>query len=473
MLAMMNLNFTQRLFFPIFLTSILAVFIMASSERYSFEHGLLEYVNRANAKSLEGLVSKLAKAYEENGSWDFLRGNQSTWLQLQRTHFKRLEHEFRARELGGKTGKLMPPGVRIGPRLTLLNADKEIVIGNLSPDPAGAQLPIVSNSHTIGWLNVNPSTHLTDAVAIKFQEKQINTGYIIGIFCVFLAAIVAVVMAKHLSAPVKRLAAATRALTAGDYKIRIDESRPDTDDMGRLQRDFNFLANTLEKNENTRRQWIADISHELRTPIAVLRGEVEALQDGVRKADEKNLKSLHGEILHINQFIEDLYQLSMSDIGALNYRKEEVNLAEMLDASVESFSDKLDQQNITIKIDLDACRSTIVFADQQRMRQLFSNFFQNTLRYTDPGGQLNIWCEKKNDLIIINWQDSSPGVGDEILPQLFVRLFRTEESRSRQTGGAGLGLSICKNIVEAHEGDISVQHSPLGGLWFKIKLPSQ
>ena len=468
----MHLNLTQRLFFPILLTSMLVVVIMGVGVRYSFHYGFLEYVNRANVQSLEGLVNSLADTYEAEGSWEFLRGNQSTWLQLLRSHFIRLEHEFRARELDGESGKLMPPGVRMEPRLTLMDENKNIVIGNLYPDPHGAQLPIVRNEIIIGWLHINPSTHLTDAVAIQFAEQQFSSGYWIAIICVLLAAAAAMILARHLSVPVKLLAQATRALTAGDYFTRIEETRPIEDDMGRLQRDFNSLANTLEKNENTRRQWIADISHELRTPIAVLRGEIEALQDGVRECSKDNLKSLHLEILHVNQIIEDLYQLSMSDIGALNYKKEDMDLSQAMDEAVSSYKETLKQQNIFLKFNSKSCGDTKIFADPQRLHQLFTNFMQNTLRYTNPGGQLEIWCENTAKHVTIHWRDSAPGVSDELLPQLFVRLFRTEESRCRQTGGAGLGLSICKNIVDAHEGEISVQHSPLGGLWFITKLPT-
>jgi two-component system sensor histidine kinase BaeS len=450
----------------------LVVIIMGIGVRYSFHIGFLEYVNLANVRSMEGLAHSLADAYETENSWDFLRGNQSAWLQILRSHFKQLEHEFRARELEGSTGKLMPPGVRIGPRLTLMDRNKSIVIGSLSLDPNGALLPITSNNNIVGWLHINPSNNLTDAVAIQFEEQQFNSGYWIAIICVFLAAGAAMILARHLSIPVKLLAQATRALTAGDYTTRIEETRPDKDDMGRLQRDFNSLANTLEKNENTRRQWIVDISHELRTPIAVLRGEIEALQDGVRECSKDNLESLHMEILHVNQIIEDLYQLSMSDIGALNYKKEDVELSKAMDDAVSSYKETLKQQNISLKFDMNSCGTSKIFADPQRLYQLFSNFMQNTLRYTDPDGQLEIWCEKSDKHVTINWRDSAPGVSDELLPQLFVRLFRTEESRCRQTGGAGLGLSICKNIVDAHDGEISVQHSPLGGLWFITRLPT-
>lgn len=467
----MYLTLTQRLFLPILFTSIFLVFIMAVSVRYSFHQGFLEYVNHSNVKSVEGLISGLAEVYEQQNNWEFLRGNSPAWKNLQKLHFKKLEREYAEHDLSSKEGKLVPPRVRIGPRLTLLDAEEEIVVGNPTPDPSGILLSIVSKGKTVGWLNINPSTNLSSAVDIKFKEQQMDAVYIVVFVCVFIAIVVAIILARHLGVPVKRLGEATRVLTAGDYSTRAEETYPHVDDMGRLQRDFNFLANTLQKNEDSRRQWIADISHELRTPIAVLRGEVEALQDGVRDANEESLKSLHSEILHISQIIDDLYQLSMSDIGALNYRKEELNIAQLLEDTISSFNENLAQQNIAAKIDLDTCLSKNIFADQQRLRQLFTNLMQNTLRYTNAGGELKVWCEARENELTINWQDSEPGVSDEILPQLFERLFRTDESRCRQTGGAGLGLSICKNIVEAHDGKIRAQHSPLGGLWFTIELP--
>ncbi len=469
---MMNLSLTKRLFLPIFLTSILAVFLMAVGERYSFQRGLLEYVNNVDVRNVHGLVDTLRGHYKDKGDWEALRGNRTAWQQFLTEHFARLKHEFLERELSGQPSETPPPGGTIGVRLTVLDHNEQIVIGNAELRPDATRIPIVHDGKTVGWLHMNPETHLTDAVAIKFQEKQLNTMYLVGGVVLFLAAAVAMTTARILSRPIVHLVKATRTLTAGDYKVRIDLTRSPEDELGRLQRDFNTLANTLEKNETSRRQWIADISHELRTPIAVLRGEVEALQDGIRAVDEKSLKSLHGEIMQINQFIEDLYTVAMSDIGALNYRKEDVNLTSLLDEMIESYRGKLDQRQIAVSADFNNCRDAKVFGDQQRLHQLFANMFQNTLRYTDPGGRLEIWCEKGPRQVTIQWRDSAPGVDDAVLGKLFDRLFRTEQSRCRETGGAGLGLTICKNIVDAHDGQMTVQHSPLGGLWFTIVLPT-
>lgn len=469
----MNLSLTKRLFLPIFLTSIVAVCLMAVGERYSFQRGFLEYVNNMDVRNVHGLVDTLRGHYEDKGNWEWLRGDRTAWQESLNEHFKRLKHEFIERELSGKHSGLPPPGGTIGVRLTLLDAGEQVVVGNANMRAGATRLPIVHDGQTVGWLHMNPETHLTDAVAIEFQEKQLNTMYFVGGLVLFLAAAAAVTTAKLLSKPIVNLAKATRALTAGDYRIRIDLTRSPADELGLLQRNFNTLANTLEKNESMRRQWFADISHELRTPISVLRGEIEALQDGVREVNERSLRSLHGEIMQVNQFIEDLYTVAMSDIGALNYRKEQVNLGALLDEMIESHRAKLDQHQITVSAGFRDCLDEKVFGDPQRLHQLFANMFQNTLRYTDPGGRLEIWCEKSARQVAIQWRDSAPGVDDAVLCRLFDRLFRAEQSRCRQSGGAGLGLTICKNIVEAHDGQISVQHSPLGGLWFTITLPTQ
>jgi two-component system sensor histidine kinase BaeS len=357
----------------------------------------------------------------------------------------------------------------LGLRLALLNADKEFVAGNRQyGDDAVLKPIIIASGETVGWLSITPSSELVDTVDIQFKEQQNNTAIIISYISIFFAAVVAVLFAQHLLRPIKLLVDATREVTAGKFDTRIEVTG--VDEIGQLQQDFNSLARTLEKNEQSRRQWIADISHELRTPMAVLLGEVEALQDGVRKPSLQNLQSLHSEIVRVNQLIADLYQLSMSDIGALDYRKEPIEIADVLERVVTTFADKLRSTGIDVSIE--CIHSPWIFADSQRVFQLFSNLLQNTLRYTNEGGRCVISCEYADQRVTVNWQDSAPGVPDHLLEHLFERLFRAEESRSRASGGAGLGLAICKNITEAHDGEITVHHSPLGGLWFQITFPA-
>jgi two-component system sensor histidine kinase BaeS len=231
------------------------------------------------------------------------------------------------------------------------------------------------------------------------------------------------------------------------------------------------MAMTLEKHEKERSQWVADISHELRTPIAVLRGEIEALLDGVRTITPERVRSLYAEVLRLHRLVDDLYQLSLSDIGALTYRKENIDLARVLTESLEKYRPEFGQKGISLNASIPESADITVFADEERLIQLFANLLENSLRYTDERGELAVSLLSGKDLAVIEFQDSKPGVPDKDMSRLFDRLYRVEGSRSRKTGGAGLGLAISKNIIEAHGGTISAHQSSLGGLLIRVTLP--
>ncbi|MGD8567494.1 MAG: ATP-binding protein [Gammaproteobacteria bacterium] len=468
----MKIGITLKLFLAFFVTSIIVIVVMTVAVRYSFQSGFLDYVNRVEVERLHTLARTIAQEYEKNGDWKFIKYKRGIWHRLIISHLRSSRGvSFKLENLPEDNGEQTLDLTDLGLRLALLNADKEFVAGNRQYGDDAVLKPIViASGETVGWLSITPSTELVDTVDIQFKEQQNNTAILISYISIFFAAMVAVVFAQHLLKPIKQLVDATRALAAGRFNTRINVNG--VDEIGQLQNDFNSLAHTLERNEQSRRQWIADISHELRTPMAVLLGEVEAIQDGVRQASYNNLESLHSEILRVNQLIDDLYQLSMSDIGALDYRKEPVELGDVLEKVITTFKDKLRERGIEAHIDYDPSQSLVIFADAQRLFQLFSNLLQNTLRYTNAGGRCEITCKRTHQEVTVNWQDSEPGVPDHLLENLFERLFRAEESRNRESGGAGLGLAICKNITEAHDGEISVRHSPLGGLWFQVRFPA-
>jgi two-component system sensor histidine kinase BaeS len=280
--------------------------------------------------------------------------------------------------------------------------------------------------------------------------------------------VISALLARHLLKPVNALAKGTAKLATGNFAVRL---RTDSkDELGRLAMDFNSLAQALERAETLRRQWVADISHELRTPLSILRGEVEALQDGVRECSRVTLRSLHVEILHLSKIVDDLYTLALSDIGSLNYAREIVDIEELIQSIVSGFRTKLDNKKIMLRYEPDA--EKFVYADRQRLGQLFRNIVENTLRYTDAPGKLVIRTEANKEFVIVHFEDSAPGVPETELEHLFERFSRVEMSRNRESGGAGLGLAICRKIVEAHEGEISAQQSELGGLHIKIRLPA-
>ncbi|MGQ3054344.1 MAG: ATP-binding protein, partial [Roseateles sp.] len=202
-----------------------------------------------------------------------------------------------------------------------------------------------------------------------------------------------------------------------------------------------------------------------------MHGELEALEDGVRRLDAQALRSLQGEVATLHKLVDDLHELSLADVGALSYRKTDLDLRTLIDGTAGAFRERINGSGLALQLELPD-QPLPAFGDERRLRQLFSNLLENSCRYTEAGGALRISARREGAHAVIDVQDSAPGVTPEQLPRLFERFFRAEASRSRRSGGAGLGLSICQRIVQAHEGRIEARPSPLGGLWLRVELPS-
>jgi two-component system sensor histidine kinase BaeS len=243
------------------------------------------------------------------------------------------------------------------------------------------------------------------------------------------------------------------------------------DELGQLAADFNQMAQTLERYEGMRRQWISDISHELRTPLSIIRGEIEAMQDGIREFNKPALDSLHAEVLTLAKIIGDLHELSMADSGALHFDWQPIHPALVLQDTLNLYRERLGKRRITISEELDNNHNRRVSGDERRLRQLFSNIFENSLRYTDSPGSLLVGstCFEKD--LTISIEDSGPGVPPEALERIFDRLYRVDFARTRCGEGSGLGLSICKMIVEAHQGKIRAEVGATGGLKIIVSFP--
>ncbi len=329
---------------------------------------------------------------------------------------------------------------------------------------------LTNNGRVISYLLIPPKKKLSNAHQLSFVRQQELAMLLIVAIILFLSIFFSLIVARRLVRPINTLAKGLHQLSRGDYTVRVPVAS--SDELGQLANDFNALALVLLHNEESRQQWVADISHELRTPLAILRGEIEALQDGIRPADGKALDSLHAEIMRLGRLVDDLYQLSLFDVGALTCRKDPVDPIAILQQVTALFRDEFERKKIAVSISLPpAPNAIVVLGDAERLHQLFANLLENSLKYTHPEGKLEIAGKYGNGEFQLVFQDSCPGVPLSEHEKLFDRLYRVEASRHRSTGGMGLGLTICRNIIKAHEGTISACASPLGGLQINISLP--
>lgn len=475
----MHVSIKYKLLLTILAAISLVVISIHLVGQWNFHRGFIQFVNASEQSRLEQLAGELQNLYAEEGNWDSLRDRPALWVSLLRgsdhnrplpTHLR--DHRDKPpRDLRRPVPRNLPPDKlrHYEARVVLLDASQDVLFGFPHMFEEIEYTPLKHNGTIIGQLGLAPQKQLVDTLQLQFLKEQKATFGLIALGIVLFAALLTMPITSRLVRPVKTLAAATRELTRGNYKVRTPVNTED--ELGQLTRDFNRLADTLEQNEQARRQWVADISHELRTPLAVLRGEIEALQDQVREVTPQTLKALHGEVMQLNRLICDLYELSMSDLGALTYKKEMIAPIVILKKTIEIFQPRLNDHKLSMDINLSAGAGLKILADQERLQQLFANLLENSLRYTEPGGRLEVRSENSDSQLVIHFLDSEPGVAEGDLKNLFDRLYRVESSRNRAVGGAGLGLSICRNIVEAHGGNIEAKQSPHGGLWINISLP--
>jgi len=250
--------------------------------------------------------------------------------------------------------------------------------------------------------------------------------------------------------------------------VRMSDRNEET--LREANQQLEIARDTAETAKEETRQFLAMISHELRTPLAILQNEVELLSDGIRQPTSDNLQSLQEEITHFTRLINDMFEISLSDINSLSYEKETIDLQELLDKTVSQFEAMFADKDIIIQ-QSESDNAMLYWGDSQRIRQVFFNILKNSCNYTNSSGKLRVNCRIVENCYIIEFSDSQPGLTDHALEKIFQRFFRGESSRNRATGGAGLGMAICQNIMLEHKGIIAATHSDLGGICIRLKFP--
>jgi two-component system sensor histidine kinase BaeS len=311
-----------------------------------------------------------------------------------------------------------------------------------------------------------------------FVARQSSFVIWTGVAGLAIALLLSWLLARRWFAPIEALTQGAQRIAQGRLDARV--AVRGNDELALLGRTFNDMAERLDRIESSRRAWLADVAHELRTPLAAMRAEIEALQDGVRSFDDKTALRLHRQVMRLGQLVDDL-RSSMRERDEASPVLVPVFPLAVLKEALALARERFAQRSITVDTtDVDALarrHQPVALGDARRLHQAFMNMLENTLSYTDTGGRLRIGARVEGrdgrDWLVLHFDDSPPGVPTEELPRLFDRLFRGEASRSRALGGSGLGLAICRATIEMHGGSIEAAPSPLGGLRLAVTLPQE
>lgn len=395
----MKIGVTHKLFLVILTAAGLAVISSALIMQLSLGRGFLRFVNTMDKTGISRLAAELEGSYRTEQSWEFLLRDPARWRQLVAAS---LPEAPPPEGFDGDKPRPLPPHLarHFGQRLFLLDADRKALIDNGKVPADNAMTALRHQGKVVGYLGLLPRSDIADAPHQRFLREQKSAFALIAGAVVLLSALFSLLLARRLVRPLGELALATHQLAAGSFTVRVPVTSQD--ELGQLAGYFNSLALALEKSELIRQQWFADISHELRTPLAILRGEVEALQDGIRQPNRESINSLHDKVQRLGRLVDDLYQLSLSDAGALTYRKTGLDLAEVLEETIALYRGEFLSKDILLEVALPETGGASVFGDKERLQQLFSNLLGNSLKYTDGGGTLKITLQRESGIVALD-----------------------------------------------------------------------
>lgn len=304
---------------------------------------------------------------------------------------------------------------------------------------------------------------------------RINQAVIIGGGVALIAALViGFVVFRAVTHPIDQLSRAAHALARGDLSARVaaqpQPSRLGDDELTELSATFNVMAGSLQKAETLRRDMTADIAHELRTPLAVMRGNLEAMLDGVYPPDAEHLQPVLNQVHLLTRLVEDLRTLALAEAGQLPLTKRPTDLSRLIETTLTSFQANAEAQRVTLTAHPIETLATIDI-DPDRIQQTVGILIANALRHTPADGSITVALRRDHSRAIIEVADTGAGIPPDDLPHIFERFYRADKSRSRESGGSGLGLAIAKGIVQAHGGSISATSEVGQGTVVRFTLP--
>jgi two-component system sensor histidine kinase BaeS len=335
--------------------------------------------------------------------------------------------------------------------------------------------PVHANKQVIGLARMRPAITARNGAEANFLRDQYALIAIGSLVLMLLALLTATSLARRWTRPLAAVQEATRRLAQGELSIRVPHS-PNlggrSDEIGDVIRNVNRMAESLQKMEAARRRWLADISHELRTPLTVLRGDIEALHEGVRPLKPEGIEVLHEEVLRLSRLVDDLHALAISDLQKLPCQMVDDDAVAMVQRLQARYAGRALAAGLSLRVHWPADLLVLnVHWDVGRIEQLMANLLENSLRYTHSPGQVHVRLDSVENQIKLVVEDSAPGIASDQLPQLFEPLFRGDTARHSASGGSGLGLAICQVIAQAHGGQLTASISELGGLRMSCQLP--
>jgi signal transduction histidine kinase len=400
------------------------------------------------------LVESLGIYYQVNGSWTGVEGTLLPDYNPPKPENGPPRESFFS--LADQSGKIVlaGPGYYLGEQV--------------SSTDLGHGLPIQVEGKTVGTLVMGRAPFERNPREEEFIQRTSLMLVYSAVGASVVALVLGILLSRTLTRPIRELTEATQAVAGGNLGLQV--SVRSRDEMGELAASFNKMSVDLARSTDARKQMTADIAHELRTPLSLILGHAEAVHDGVLPPSRENFEIIREEAVRLEHLVDDLRILSLADAGELSIHLQEVAPQKLMNDIHATYLHIAGRKDVKIELEV-ASELPALNIDPGRMTQVLTNILDNALRHTPEGGQIKLSARKVQDGVELSIQDSGPGIAGEDVNRIFQRLYRTDSSRHRNDGGSGLGLSIARSIVLAHNGQIWAESAPGQGLTVTIKLP--
>lgn len=448
-----GISFTKKITLAFLAISLLTILSAVGILSFVWEQHFQEYTAENVQRTAESLADSVARDYETSGDWyRALSGvssasslNEALHVQVRKTDGTIVYNDSDEDDAAlGSVG---------------FNAEHDNV----------ASADIVVNGETIGavLVRVAGSEKLLTQADEEFRQKSYQAMVIAAVLAVGIAIIGGMVFARKLVAPIKRITKATQALKEGDYSART--GMRGGDEIARLGRTFDLMADSIEANRKMERQLVTDVAHELRTPLMAIQSTVEAMIDGVFKADEERLETLNSEVRRLSRLVNAILQLSRLENGSTRINKQKIDLNDVAEGVVGTHQAYIEDSGLNFKFNSEP--GIYVNGDTDLLRQVTANLISNAVRYTPEGGTITVSTHKGELMGQIQVRDTGIGLTPEEAKLVFQRFWRADSGRTREKGGLGVGLSVVKEIVDQHGGWVRVEGKPNEGACFTVYIP--